>query len=53
LILIQIGKDWSFAMAIKLRDDFDARMLRVDAMAKNYAIIAIMRPIFFSAPLHL
>jgi len=38
LILIQHGKDWSFAMAIKLRDDFDARMLRVEAKrSKNGA----------------
>jgi len=29
LIFIQHGKDWSFAMDIKLRDDFDTRMLRV------------------------
>ena len=31
-LMIQHGKDWSFAMAIKLRDDFDARMLRVEAI---------------------
>ena len=38
LILIQHGKDWSFAMAIKLHDDFDAPMLRVEAKrSKNGA----------------